>query len=92
MYTLTGLFISYTFLVEGWTPFAFRPALILLLLIYDEYPLLHHHCHLLQTSLRYNMMRALVNYPAGRSHQKMVHGGHKGMDMVSSNTQVGCGL
>lgn len=29
MYTLTGHFISYTLLVKGWTPFAFRTALIL---------------------------------------------------------------
>jgi len=27
-----------------------------------------------------------------KQHQKMVHCGHKGMDMVSNNTQVGCGI
>jgi len=29
-----------------------------------------------------------VCYSAGRSHQKMLHCGHKGMDMVSNNTKV----
>ncbi len=32
----------------------------------------------------------MVHYAAGSSHQKMVHCSHKGMDMVSNNTQVGC--
>ncbi len=30
----------------------------------------------------------MMHYPAGSSHQKMVHCSHKGMDMVSNNTQV----
>ncbi len=28
----------------------------------------------------------MVHYPAGGSHQKMVHCGHKEMNMVSNNT------
>lgn len=30
----------------------------------------------------------MVHYSAGGSHQKLVHCGHKGMEEVSSNTQV----
>ncbi len=33
----------------------------------------------------------MVHYPAG-SHQKMGTCSHKGMDMVSNNTQVDCGV
>ena len=36
----------------------------------------------------YDMLR----YPAGSSIRRWRHCAHKGMDMVSSNTQVGCGV
>ncbi len=34
----------------------------------------------------------MVHYPAGSSIRRWVHCSHKGMDMVSNNTQVGCGV
>ncbi len=34
----------------------------------------------------------MVHYPAGSSHQKMGNCSYKGMDMVSNNTPVGCGV
>ncbi len=48
--------------------------------------------HVQETSLRWFDVCDIVRYPAGRSHQKMVHCSHKGMDMVSNNTPVGCGV
>ncbi len=33
----------------------------------------------------------MVHYPAGSSIRRSLHCSHKGMDMVSNNTQVGCG-
>ncbi len=50
------------------------------------------HCHVQETSLRWFELCDMVHYPAGCRHQKMVHCSHKGMDMVSNNTQVGCGV
>ncbi len=49
------------------------------------------HCHVQETSLRWFELCNMVHYPAGSSHQKM-YCSHKGMDMVSNNTQVGCGV
>ncbi len=34
----------------------------------------------------------MVHYPAGGSIRRRVHCSHKGMDMVSNNTRVGCGV
>ncbi len=34
----------------------------------------------------------MVHYPAGSSIRRLAHCSHKGMDMVSNNTQVGCGV
>ncbi len=50
------------------------------------------HCHVQETSLKWFELCDMVHYPAGSSHQKMLHCSHKGMDMVSNNTQVGCGV
>ncbi len=50
------------------------------------------HFHVQETSLRWFELCDMVHYPAGSSHQKMVHCSHKGMDMVSNNTQVSCGF
>ncbi len=50
------------------------------------------HCHVQETSLRWFELCDMVHYPAGRSHQKMGNCIHKGMDMASNNTQVGCGV
>ncbi len=44
------------------------------------------------SSLRWFELCDMVHYPAGSIHQKMVHCSHKGKDMVSNNTQVGCGV
>ncbi len=43
---------------------------------------------------QYEIIWALwhVHYPAGSSIRRCVHCSHKGMDMVSNNTQVGCGV
>ncbi len=49
-------------------------------------------CHVQETSLRWFELCDMMHYPAGSSHQKMVHCSHKGMDMVSNNTQVDCGV
>ncbi len=49
------------------------------------------HCHVQETSLRWFELCDMVHYPAGSSHQKM-YCSHKGMVMVSNNTQVGGGL
>ncbi len=48
------------------------------------------HCHVQETSLRWFELCDMVHYPAGSSHQKMVHCSHKRMDMVSNNTQLWC--
>ncbi len=48
------------------------------------------HCHVQETSLRWFELSDMVHYPAGSSHQKMVHCSHKRMDMVSNNTQLWC--
>ncbi len=50
------------------------------------------HCHVQETSLRWFELCDMMQYPAGISHQKMVHCSHKEMDMVSNNTQVDCGV
>lgn len=34
----------------------------------------------------------MVHYPAGCSHDKMVYGGHEGMDMAINPIQAGCGI
>lgn len=46
-------------------------------------------CRVPETSLRWSELCEMLHYPTGSNHQKMVHGGHKGMNMVSNNTQVG---
>lgn len=50
------------------------------------------HCVVLQTSLRPCELCDVVHCPAGSSHQKMVHCGPKGMDVVRSNTRVDCAI
>ncbi len=50
------------------------------------------HCHVQETSLRWFELCDMVHYPAGSSIRRWVHCSHKGMDMVSNNTQVGCGV
>ncbi len=145
IYTLTGHFIRYTFLVPGWTHFCllnclnsswhrfnkvletflrdFGPywhdSITQLLQIYRLHihdanlPVPTHpkaalldwdlvtveaiwvkwtHCHVQETSLRRFEICDMVHYPAGSSIRRWVHCSHKGMDMVSNNTQVGCGV
>ena len=50
------------------------------------------HCDVQEASLRWYELCDVVHYPAGSSHQKMGHCAHKGMEMVSSNTQAGCSM
>ncbi len=50
------------------------------------------HCHVPETSLRWFELCNMMHYPAGNSIRRWVHCSHKGMDMVSNNTQVGCGV
>ncbi len=50
------------------------------------------HCHVQETSLRWFELCDMVHYPAGSSIRRWEHCSHKGMDMVSNNTQVGCGV
>ena len=47
------------------------------------------HCHVQETSLRWFELCDMACYSAIK---RWVHCGHKGMDMVSNNTQVGCGV
>ncbi len=49
------------------------------------------HCHVQETSLRWFELCDMVHYPAGSSYQK-IHCSHEGMDMVSNNTHVDCGV
>ncbi len=50
------------------------------------------HCHVQETSPRGFELCDMVHYPAGSNIRRWVHCSHKGMDMVSNNTQVGCGV
>ncbi len=50
------------------------------------------HCHVQETSLRWFELCDMVHYPAGSSIRRWVNCSHKGMDMVSNNIQVGCGV
>ncbi len=50
------------------------------------------HCHVQETSLRWFELCDMVHYPAGSNIRRCVHCSHKGMDMVSNSTQVGCGI
>ncbi len=49
-------------------------------------------CHVQETSLRWFDLCVMLHYPAGSIIRRWVHCSHKGMDMVSNNTQVGCGV
>ncbi len=48
--------------------------------------------HVQEASLRWFELCDMVHYPAGSSIRQWVHCSHKGMDMVSNNTRVGCGV
>ncbi len=50
------------------------------------------NCHVQETSLKWFEFCDFVHYPAGSSIKRWVHCSHKGMEMVSNNTQVGCGV
>ncbi len=50
------------------------------------------HYPVQETSLRWFELCDTVHYPAGSSIRRCAHCSHKGMDMASNNTQVGCGV
>ncbi len=50
------------------------------------------HCHVQETSLRWFDLCDMVHYAAGSSIRRWVLCCRKGMDMVSNNTQVDCGV
>jgi len=51
------------------------------------------HCQFQETNLKWFKLCVLVDYPAGYpAIREWVHGGHKGMDMVRNNAQVGRGI
>ncbi len=48
------------------------------------------HCHVQETVWDWFELCDMLHYPAGSSIRRWVHCIHKGMDMVSNNTQVVC--
>lgn len=78
----------------GWCKAALRFSLIPQEVHRIEMEAIWVHCHVQETTLRGLELCDTTRYPVGSSHQEThqetVHGGHKGMDVVRSKTQVAC--